>query len=94
MNDNTCYVDALAVFVEETGILPSERIHTLRGDRGTKFTSAEFRRYCQDVGIILDFASSNTHQQMRQNERAGRIILNTVRCFLADSTLPNVLREN
>ena len=87
----TCSVDALAVFVKETVIPTGERIHTLRGDRGTEFTNAEFRQYCQDIDIKLEFASPNTPQQIGANERAGRTIFNIVRCFLADSTLPNFL---
>ncbi|CAB1109507.1 unnamed protein product [Ectocarpus sp. CCAP 1310/34] len=47
--------------------------------------------YCQDIGIKLEFASPNTPQQIGANERAGRTILNVVRCLLADSTLPNFL---
>ena len=91
MKNKTFSVDALAVFVEEAVIPTGERIHTLRGDRGTEFTRAEFRQYCQDVGIKMEFASSNTPQQIGANERAGRTILNIVRCFLADSTHPNFL---
>ena len=40
MKNKTCSVDALAVFVKETVIPTSERIHTLRGDRGAAFTRA------------------------------------------------------
>ena len=36
MNDKTCSVDALPVFVKQTVISTGERIHTLRGDRGTE----------------------------------------------------------
>ena len=91
MKDKTCSVNALAVFVKETVIPASERIRTLHGDRGTEFTRAEFRQYCQDVRIKLEFASPNTPQQIGANERAGRTILSIVRCFLAESTLPNFL---
>ena len=91
MKDKTCSVDALAMFIKETVIPTGGCIHTLRGDRGTYFTSAELHYYCQDVGINLTFASPNIPQQIRANERAGRTILNIVRCFLADSTLPNFL---
>ena len=42
MKDKTCSVDALAVFVKETVIPTGERIRTLRGDRVTELTSAEF----------------------------------------------------
>ena len=79
------------MFVEETSFPTGELIHTLRGERDTELTSAEFRQYCQDVGIKLEFASPNTPQQIGANERAGRTTLYIVRCFLADSTLPNFL---
>ena len=91
MKDKTCSVDALAVVVNESVIPTGERIHTLRGDRGAKLTSTEFRQYCQRVGIKLEFASPNTHQHIGGNEHAGRTILNVVLWFLADSTLPNFL---
>ena len=91
MKDKTCSVDALALFNKGTVIPTGERIHCLRGDQGTEFTSADFRQHCQDSGIKLEFASPNTPQQIGANERAGRTILNIVRCLLADSTLPNFL---
>ena len=74
MKDETCSVDALAVFVKEIVIPTGERIHTLRGDRGTEITSAEFRQYCQDVGIKLEFASLRTplSRSERTSVRAGR----------------------
>ncbi|CAB1110628.1 unnamed protein product [Ectocarpus sp. CCAP 1310/34] len=91
MKDKTCSVDSLALFNKGTVVPTGERIYCLRGDQGTEFTSAEFRQYCQDIGIKLEFASPNTPQQIGANERAGRTILNVVRCLLADSTLPNFL---
>ncbi|CAB1118025.1 unnamed protein product [Ectocarpus sp. CCAP 1310/34] len=91
MKDQACSVDSLALFKKGTVVPTGERIHCLRGDPGTEFTSAEFRQYCQDIGIKLEFASPNTPQQMGANERAGRTVLNVVRCLLADSTLPNFL---
>ena len=81
----------LALFNKGTVIPTGERIHCLRGDQGTECTSADFRQHCQDSGIKLEFASPNTPQQIGANERAGRTILNIVRCLLADSTLPNFL---
>ena len=89
MKGKTCAADTLAVLVKDTAIRTGKRIHTLSGDRGTDFTSAEFRQYSQDVCIKLEFASPTTPQQVGANERTGGTILNIVRCFLADSTLPN-----
>ena len=91
MKDRTCSVDALAVFVKETVIPTGERIHTLRGDSGTEFTSVELRQNCQDVGIKLEFASSNTPQQIGVNEHVRHTIWNMLRYVFADWTLPNLL---
>ena len=84
MKDKTCSVDALALFNKGTIIPTGERIHCLRGDQSNKVTSADFRQHCQGSGIKLEFASPNTPQQIGANERAGRTILNIVRCLLAD----------
>ena len=74
MKDKTCSVDALVVFVKKAVVPTGERIHTLRGERGTEFTRVEFRQYCQDVGIKLEVASLNIPQQIGANEPAGRTI--------------------
>ena len=92
MKDKTCLTDARELFNKGTDIPRSECIHVLRADNGTEFTSAAYRQYCLDIGIQLQFASPNTPQQIGANERAGRMIMNIVRCMLADSTLPSLLR--
>ena len=91
MKDKTCSTDALELFNKGTVIPCSESIHVLRADKGTEFTSAVYLQYCLDIGIQLHFASPNTPQQIGANERAGRTIMNIVRCMLADSTLPSLL---
>ena len=91
MKDKTCSTDALELFNKGTVIPRSERIHVLRADKGTEFTSAAYRQYYLDIDIQLQFASPNTPQQIEANERAGRTIMNIVRCMLADSTLPSLL---
>ena len=67
------------------------RLERVKADKGSEFTSAEFRQYCREVGIKLEFASPNTPQQIGDNERAGKTIVGIVRCLLADSGLPNKL---
>eukprot|EP00903_Cladosiphon_okamuranus_P015299 g14134.t1 len=91
MKDKTCSTDALVLFNKGTVIPRSARIHVLRADMGTEITSADYRQYCLDVGIQLQFASPNTPQQIGANERAGRTIMNIVRCMLTDSKLPSLL---
>ena len=64
------------------------RLIRLRADKGTEFTSSEFRRYCHEIGVSLEFVSPNTPQQIGSNERAGRTIAGIVRCVLVDLGLP------
>ena len=63
----------------------------LRVDKGTEATSFEFRQYCHDIGVSLEFASLDTPQQIGSNERAGRTIAGIVRCVLVESGLPHFL---
>ena len=86
MDDKTCSVDALAVFVKDTVISTGERISTLRGELGTDFTSAECRQYCQDVGIKREFASEH-HSADRSKRACGPDDLKNCALFLADSKL-------
>ena len=57
--DKTCSTE---LFKQGTVIPRSERIHVLRADKETEFTSAAYRQYCLDIGIQLQFASPNTRQ--------------------------------
>ena len=73
-------------------VIPNNtRLIRLRADKGTEFTSSDFRQYCPDIGLSLDFASPNTPQQIGSNERAGRTMAGMVRCLLVDSGLPHFL---
>ena len=65
------------------------RLIRLRAEKGTEFTSSEFRQYCLDIGVKLELASPNTPQQIGSNERVGRTIAGIVRCLLGDSGLPH-----
>ena len=91
MKVKTHSVDTPALLSKGTVILTGERIHRLQGDQGTELTNADVRQYCLDTGIKLEFAPQNTPQQIGANERAGRTIVNIVRCLLADSGLPKFL---
>ena len=93
MKDKTCSVNALALFNKGAVIPTGKRIHCLRGDLGTEVMSANFHQHCQDSGIKLKFASPNIPQQIGANERAGRTILNIVRCLLADSNLLSLIEN-
>ena len=67
------------------------RLERLRGDRGTENTARAFQIYCLQIGVKLEFASTNTSQQIGANARAGRTLAAIVRCLLTDSGLSNFL---
>ena len=73
-------------------VIPNNtRLIRLRADKSTEFTSSEFRQYCHDIGVSLEFASPNIPQQIGSDERAGRTIAGVVRYLLVDSGLPHFL---
>ena len=91
INTKTQTIDALELFNKALVVPQRTRLIRLRADKGTEFTSSEFRQYCLDIGVKLEFASPNTPQQIGSNERAGRTIAGIVRCLLDDSGLPHFL---
>ncbi|CAN0019506.1 unnamed protein product, partial [Sphacelaria rigidula] len=60
----------------------------LRADKGDEFVGNDFRTYCRQTGILLEFVSTNTPQRIDLSERVGRTLAAMVRCILADSGLP------
>ncbi|CAN0073645.1 unnamed protein product, partial [Sphacelaria rigidula] len=67
------------------------RVEQLRADKGGEFIGNGFKSYCRQTGILLEFASTNTPQQVSLSERVERTLAATVRCMLADSGLPTFL---
>ena len=53
--------------------------------------SFEFRQYCLDIGVKLEFASPKTPQQIGSDERAGRTIAGIVRFLLAELGMSHFL---
>ena len=60
-------------------------------DKGCEFTSKEFQRYCLQTGVSLEYAGTNTPQQIGRFKRVGITLAAMVRCMLADSGLPKIL---
>ena len=65
-------IDALELFNKALVVLQRTRLIRLRAEKGTEFTSSEFRQFCLDIGAKLELASPNTPQQIGPNEQAGR----------------------
>ena len=62
----------------------------LRTDRGGEFNSNEFEEFCKENGISRQLTTAYTPQQNGVAERKNRIVMNLVRCILADKQVPKV----
>nr|GFD07695.1 zinc finger, CCHC-type [Tanacetum cinerariifolium] len=58
------------------------RIRMLRIDRGGKFTSNEFTKYCKKNGIARELTAPYSPQQNGVVERRNRIVLSTTRSMM------------
>ena len=86
--------DALSTFQSfvQSVVIPSGfRVERLRADKGGEYIGKEFKDYCLQTGVSLEYASTNTPQQIGMSERVGRTLAAMVRCMLADSGLPKFL---
>ena len=61
------------------------RIKILRSDNGREYTSEEFRKHTENLGIIHDFSSPYIHQQNGKAEREIRTIVESARTMLISS---------
>ena len=84
-------VDSLQLYNQHTVIPSGYRLGRVKRDRGGEFSVNAFRQYGREVGVRLEFAATNTPQQIGANERVGRTLAGMVRCLLADSGLPHFL---
>ena len=50
------------------------RIETIRCDKGGENTGSEFRDYCKNSAIKLEYAATNTPQQIGVSERDGQTL--------------------
>ena len=69
--------DALSsfqVFVQSVVNPSGFRVERLRVDKGGEFISKEFQDYCLQTGVSLEYASTNTPQQIGMSERVGRTL--------------------
>ena len=83
----------LQLFVGSTVIPFGCDIVRWRADKGGEYTGGEFRQYCLAIGIIQEFAATNTPQQIGVFERVGRTLCIMLRCMLADSGFPSMWEE-
>jgi hypothetical protein len=74
----------IALAERQTG----KKVLKIRLDNAPEYRSQEMILWAKEMGIILQFTTTYTHEQIGKNERSNRTILNTVRSILYDSQLP------
>ena len=91
LKEKNSAVDTVQFYNQAVVIPYGLRLEHLRADKEGENTDAAFRKYYLDIGIKLEFASTNTPQQIGANERLGRTLAGMVRCSLSNSGLPPFL---
>ncbi|CAB1120472.1 unnamed protein product [Ectocarpus sp. CCAP 1310/34] len=64
------------------------RIEILRCDKGGENTGEEMRNYCRESAIKLEFAATNTPQEIGVSERDGQTLAAVTRALLRDGDFP------
>ena len=64
-------------------------IHKIRCDNGGEFSSFDFRKFCYNNGIVIDYCVPYAPQQNGKAERLNRTIMEKARCMLDDAGLPS-----
>ena len=83
--------DALSLFqsfVQSVVIPVDSCVERPRADKGGEYISNKYKGYCLQTGMSLEYASTNTSQQIGMSEHVGRTLAAMVRCLLANSRLP------
>ena len=60
----------------------------LRSDHGTEYKTRAFKEYCKRTGVNQQFTSLYTPQQNEMLKTAGKTVMDTTKCFLAETGLP------
>lgn len=64
----------------------SQKVCKIRLDNGGEFVCKEFKRFCDDRGISLDYTPAYTPQLNSHAERLGRTLMDKTRALLFDAS--------
>lgn len=84
-------VDSLGNYVKDIIIPNGFRLERIRSDCGGEYVAEYYKKYCKSTGIVQEFTAPATPQQNGISERAGRTLMNIVRCLLYGGGLPEFL---
>ena len=84
-------IDTLERFIDDIVIPNGFRLERLRSDCGGEYTAEYYKKFCKTIGIVQEFTAPATPQQNGISERAGRTLMNIVRCLMHGGQLPEYL---
>ncbi|CAB1110927.1 unnamed protein product [Ectocarpus sp. CCAP 1310/34] len=85
-------INTLDRFIQDIVIPNGFRLERLRNDNGGEYSSEYYRDFCKTIGIVQEFTVPATPQQNGIiSERAGRTLMNIVRCLMHGGKLPEFL---
>ncbi|XP_055814518.1 uncharacterized protein LOC129884204 [Solanum dulcamara] len=64
------------------------KLKSLRSDNGGEYTSNEFNKYCEEMGIDHKLTVSYSPEQNGVSERKNRTVVEMARCLLLEKKLP------
>lgn len=64
------------------------KVHKLRCDNGGEFSSHEFKSFCSNEGIILDYTTAYTPELNGKSERLNRTLVERMRTMISESGVP------
>lgn len=85
-NEAEIYIKEYVLEAEAHFNLKTERF---RCDRGGEFRSCEFKLWCKNRGLVIEYTINDTPQQNGKAERVNLTLMNKVRAMLYSSKLDN-----
>lgn len=76
-------------FVSQSTDMFNSKISRLRCDNGGEYSSNEFKDFCKEFGIQIEYTQTYSPQQNGVSKRFNRILIERARTLLIDSNLDN-----
>jgi hypothetical protein len=77
----------LKCYINEAERETKEKVSVLRCDNGGEYTGNEFKKWCRQMGVKLDYSVKYSPQQNGKAERLNRTLFEKARAILFDSEL-------
>ena len=68
-----------------------KKLERLRCDNGGEYTSSDFKAFCKQNGVVLEYTPPHTPELNGVAERYNRTLMDRVRPMLSDMSVPKFL---